>query len=337
MSILLISEYVRRILAEGNLAKSQMKGDRFQKFLSKILKSEPFDLVSGGQIVIPAKGKGNKVLVAALRNGDAEAYAAAFDIGVIDSSGNLIRPSNLQKTAEFGGKSAEVSLAAEAGQIGNIQSAIQAAGNGRPINIIIGSKLVKRVVGIEKVGGTPKADAMLVDDKGVSVAYVSLKASDTAKQMQQWGGITKFVNDPEVSSFVNDVAKIVTDSTNQILPYPVFRGISSKELKTQIVYGDGSSPQETVDVIIASLGNITLKPMGKNLFMFDVTSGEIHYNPELPGDDWDPVLLARPGASRKDLGVPNTRFGVFPFGYRASSRMPIETLMKKTKKKVRTI
>jgi len=322
----LIKEYAEHILSEGNLAPGQMRGDRFALFLKKMKSGSPFELVNGGHAIIPMIGSpGNKALVAALKSEDAHAYAAAFALGVVDSDGNKITPSNIQKTAEFGGKSAEISLAAEAGQISEIQQAIQDAGGGNPIDIMLGGKIIKNVVGIEKVPGTPKADAVLVtstNDRG----YLSLKASDQPGQMQQWGGITKIVDDPEVVKFVKDVRTIVSQSEGKILPFPVYRSIGPV-LQLQIVYGDRGSPQNTVDAVIATRGKIKLRRVKKNTFEFLVSSGEIHYYPELPGDDWEPVLLARPGASRSDLGVPNTRLGVFPLGYRASSRKSIETLL----------
>lgn len=327
----LIKNYVRSILTEGNLAPGQMRGNRFEIFLNKIKMGEPFELVGGGQAVIPPTGRGNKALMAALKAQDVLAYANAFKLGVFDADGNPITPSKLQKTKEFGGKDASVSLAAEAGQIGKIQEAINTAGDGAPIDIMLGSKLVKNIVGIEKVGGTPKADAALVDDTGKSVAYLSLKASDTPSQMQQWGGLTKITDDAEVDKFVNDVSTIVNMSPENILPYPVYRNIASKDLKKKIVYGDRSTPQDTVDIIIATLGEIRLVPQKNGTFKFECDSGEIHYYPALPSGDWDPVLLARPGRSRSDLGVKNTRLGAFPFGYRASSRQPIETLLPKGK------
>jgi len=322
----LIKEYTQHVLFEANLSPMHMHGDRYALFLKKMKRREPFELVDGNQVIIPmSDAPGNKALVAALESEDRQAYGKAFELGVVDSYGNRIRPTKIQKTAEFGGKSSEVSLAAETGQISEIQNAIQQAGNGRPINIVLGSKLIKNVTGIEKVPGTPKADAVLMTS-GADKGYLSLKASDKPGQMQQWGGVTKLTDDPEVKKFVKDVSDIIEKSDAEILPFPVYRDIRPK-LQTAIVYGDRSSPQNSVDAVIATRGRISLKETSKNTFEFSISSGEIHYYPELPADNWQPVLFARPGVSRSDLGIPNTRLGVFPRGYRASSSKPIETLM----------
>lgn len=325
-----IREYVRGIVTESNLGSSHMKGNRFQKFLLKMTRGEPFTLVGGGEVIIPMKGRGNDALIKALKAEDATAYAAAFKMGVVDSKGNLVMPTSLQKTAEFGGKDVRVSLAAESGQIDKIAAAISSAGDGQPIDIRLGSKMVRRVINVVKVKGTPKADAALVDDSGRSVAYLSLKASDIPERMQQWGGITALVGseDAEALAFVDDVKALVKRSKGKILTAPVYRKIKSQALKRTIVYGSKVTPEDAVDAVIATEGDIRLVAQG-DAFEFEIDSGEILYYPDLPAGNWAPVFLARPNLTRTDMGIPHTRVGVFPLGYRASSRVPIDDVMRR--------
>ena len=183
------------ILAEANLTAGQLfkRSSAVDAYVKKIEDGEPFELVGGGTIVINKEGNDN--LLSALRAYDPAAFNRAWAAGVITYDGVQKSSGMLQKTAEFGGKGSGKFLEKEAGQISQIQETIDQLA---PVSINLGQRTAKDVMSIENVDGTPKADAVLKDAAGTIVGAISLKSADSPPQMQQWGGIGKFAEHPEI-------------------------------------------------------------------------------------------------------------------------------------------
>ena len=296
---------------------------RWATFLDKVASGAPFKLVDGGEVVISPSG--NVPLLAALKAGDGAAYAAAFRAGVAtdDPTVTLKSPGQLAKTREFGGLGAGGSLRGEGRQVGEITAAIDGAveSTGGGIDIDLGGRVASDVVGVRQLVGV-KADVALVDSSGREVGYISLKAAASAKGMNQWGGGAAYAGHPDVSNFADDLRAWVAANGPIPAGAVVVRPLDgSSELAKKVTWGgdvsSGPGSPNSVDVIIASSSPIRLEGSGG---AYSLSADRVWYSPEeLTGDDWAPVLTARVG-DRSDLGIPRTRIGVFPMGYRPAGK-----------------
>jgi hypothetical protein len=319
MSEILLRESIRVILSEaGNLSAREMqnRAKRWDIFLQKMKEKSPFFDLEDNQFVIPVAG--NKALVSALKTQDPDAYNAAFQSGITTiPPGSISTPSNLKKTPEFGGLASGARLAKEQGQIDQIQAALDLVS---PVNVFVGNKKAKNVVAVQKVEGTPKADAVLVDEAGKKVAAISLKDADTPTQMQQWGGIDNYADHPEVIDFVNDLKAVHANSPTGRIETAYFRKLNDPELARKICYGNGTSFENNCDMIIASQAPIQISSSGK------ITATNIFYAPEIPSGEWAPTFWATWRTGRgKNLGLTDIRVGVYPLAWgstRANEPLP---------------
>lgn len=89
-----------------------------------------------------------------------------------------------------------------------------------PIDIVVkktgdpGEFKVKEITSASKVGGTPKADVVLVNRYGTPVLWISHKKEGGASAFQQYSGVSKqagasIYNHPEVQSFLKSVVDYI--------------------------------------------------------------------------------------------------------------------------------
>lgn len=120
---------------------------------------------------------------------------------------------------------------------------------GKPVTVKFGKFTFKNIVGINKVEGTPKADVALVTWDGkklVDVCFISHKMGTSAKDFQQYSGITdkadgkksgSISKDKDVQAFLKEIAqpgiykKITKDKKR------FYHEIRSKVLIGKAVYG----------------------------------------------------------------------------------------------------
>jgi hypothetical protein len=296
MTEILLRESIRAILSEaGNLSAREMQNRamRWDIFLQKMKEKSPFFDLEDNQFVIPVAG--NKALVSALKAQDPDAYRAAFQSGIKTiPPGSISTPFKLKKTPEFGGLAPGARLAKEEGQIDQIQAALDLVS---PVNVFVGKKKAKNVVAVQKVEGTPKADAVLVDEADKKVAAISLKDADTPDQMQQWGGVDKYADHPEVIEFVNDLKAVHANSPTGRIEVAYFRKLNDPVLAKKLCYGDGTSFENNCDMIIASQAPIQISKSGK------ITATNIFYAPEIPTGEWEPTFWATYRADRGKRSV----------------------------------
>jgi len=302
----LLRGYIRKLLFEvGNLSASEMKNRayRWDVFLRKMKNSEPFEDVLNNQFVIPIEG--NDELIQALIDKDPYAYKLAFKNGVKTNPPNMIlSPAKLKKTVEFGGLTPGGRLKKEQMQIKQIQDAINEKA---PVDIYVGRKTAKDVVGIKDVIGTPKADAYFVNSQNEPVAMISLKYADEPTQMQQWGGIGKYVNHPEINSFINDLKAIQDMSESGRITVAYYRILKDEALAKELCYGDMSNEKNDCDLIIASQSPIEINELG------EIVASNVFYAPEIPSGDWYPTLWATYRSGRgTGLGLKDIRVGCYP-------------------------
>jgi mannose-6-phosphate isomerase-like protein (cupin superfamily) len=301
-----------RISEASNLIPSEMKKRpyRFDVFLDKMRDGTAFMSADGNEFTIPLEG--NEELVSALSNKDHVAYSQAFRAGVVTGEGQIIHKSSLiKKTGDFGGIQSQARLQKENIQIDQINQALESIGT--PVDIDLGKRIARQVVACESVKGTPKADAALIDESGAAVGYISLKYADTPKQMQQWGGVSNYKNHKEIKEFVANIKSIIQQSAGDRLNTAYYQIIKDEDLARSLVYGDGRTPENSVDIVLASAQTIELVQVGaryafkaKNMFSY----------PNVPSGAWSPTLYATYRKARNDLGIPNTRVGCYTLDYR---------------------
>ena len=350
----LLGDLVEQIILEATgLSSSEMskRPTRWKIFADKIrggneinpLTGKPyneFSLMDGSFITIPEQQ--NLDLLNALDSQDPIAYRQAFVIGVKTGEGKVITsPNMIVKTQEFGGRGTSSGVKAETNQIDQINKAIFESierSEGKPINIIVGVEgfnktgLAKNVIKCEKISGTPKADAALIDENNNKVAYISLKSASAPKQMNQWSGLYQYQETDIVKNFIDDVRLWIKNNGQIPASMALFRPIpTGHELITNSTYGDQSSPENNCDIIIADRGTITLIDKDEHTKSFECE--HIWYARDPISDpSWAPTFYARPG-DRNDFGIPKTRIGIFPFDYRnLSKRILLDSESLTTKK-----
>jgi hypothetical protein len=186
-------------------------------------------------------------------------------------------------------------------------------------------KINGRTVRVADVGqpkGTPKADFFLTDAAGDQVAWISHKDGSSAKDFQQWGGVTelskKFPNHPEIESFVEAVRKDSDGAMDGKKSYA--RNIKDPRLIRAAVYGVdyGKKPGlQNVDVLLQ--GPIKLTKKGSS-YVF--SSKHTMVNGEMPDGGYVARFFARKG-DRDNFGIKNSRFMVAPKELRRASTVEI--------------
>ena len=315
-----IQKKLKLILEASSLSvKTLMKpsrsgGDRGEVFLNKILKKEPFVLLSGEEVIFDPKK--NKELVDALKN---KQYAAFLTNKLIDTKGNSYSLSKLEKTKEFGGTGTGSGTRIEVEALAGLNQQLQELG---PVNVRVGKKIYKNIVEGYKVPGTPKADLALKDDSGKPVIFISHKDCCTAKNFQQYGGVAKdFSTNKEVISFASAVKKeIAKAGETEMLRGGGFRRIvKDKDLALKSIYGlgfGGDFNENNVQILMQ--GNLRLEPVKDGLY--DLKSEHDIYNPTIPGEGYTPYLMATYRDGRNDLGIKNCRLGIYPIATRPSTK-----------------
>lgn len=80
--------------------------------------------------------------------------------------------------------------------------------SGGPIQLKIGKRTHKNVVGAVQIQGNPKADFALVNHKGEHVAFISHKHGTKESDFQQFGGTSHLEDDhPDVSKLAGHIKK----------------------------------------------------------------------------------------------------------------------------------
>lgn len=165
-------------LSVPEMNKYGPNGDvRWKIFLKKFDVKDAFSLKDGTPITIPSNE--NNKLFDAVENKNGKEYKDAFKAGVTAKTGNddiitLKSPTDLQKTADFGGRGDSGSSAAGLNEsvFADKVKALVAAAAG-PITVVLGQKVIPGVTdakqtGTVKVKGgqTSKADVVLETSKG---------------------------------------------------------------------------------------------------------------------------------------------------------------------------
>jgi hypothetical protein len=112
-------------------------------------------------------------------------------------------------------------------------------GDGKPVDLVIGSEEYKEIIGMVAGPFGHKSDFIGVNDKGKLVFFISHKDGFNAKDYQQYSGISSrsgdsIYNHPEVQSFRKDISEKTSEDFYGKMYY---REIKDINLKQRAVFG----------------------------------------------------------------------------------------------------
>lgn len=283
--------------------------------VKKLKNKEPFELSTGQKVVFVV----NKNIISILSK-EPLSSVGLNTIRFLSEDGDEYKLSDLKKNAEFGGKGERSTVAKEDAALNSLNEQITQIKNTikSPYVPIKVKNKIYEIDYAESTPGTPKSDFHLVDMEGKEVVWISHKDGRTAKDFQQWGGISQrseptVFSHPETQKFINDLKKQYKDGLPPATT--LYRKIKDKKLKMLSVYGNeygGNTSRQNVSVLLQ--GPIKLVKSG-NAYTFE--SNHVHYNGDsVDGDGFDPVLMAIYKGDRSDAGVKGTRIVISPVGGR---------------------
>lgn len=290
-----------------------MKYDwRVDVFLRKFKDEESFTLASGGSMKFYYDPVIAKVM-------DARNQQTMRNVVLLGHDGKEYKLSDLGKDRDFGGKGAGAGTAVEDMELRSLQKQLDdirstiAQGT---VPVKVGTKTFQ-IAGAETTPGTPKSDFHLLDVNGNEVVWISHKKGRSAKDFQQWGGISqrsepKIFNHPEVQKFVSDLkAKYPNGLPNAT---SLYRKIHDDKLRNLSIYGNeygGKLGRQNVSILLQ--GPVKVVKKGSH---YELSSNHVHLNGDSITGDFEPVLAAIYKGDRSDAGVRGTRIVIMPAGGR---------------------
>jgi hypothetical protein len=147
-----------------------------------------------------------------------------------------------------------------------VNEQIQSFGNGKPVNLVIGSDEYRGIVGV--VAGPPqhKADFMGVNENGNLKFFISHKDGFNAKDYQQYSGISSrsgdsIYNHPQVQEFRRQISEKTPEDFYDKMFYKKITDFNDGiELKRRAVFGkyfdDGPSSLSSNNINYFAQGNV---------------------------------------------------------------------------------
>jgi hypothetical protein len=234
-------------------------------------------------------------------------------------------PKDFLKNEDFGGKGKGSGTIKEDAALRNFRSEIQSVRDkfGLPYVPIKVNGRVVNAVDVVSTPGTPKSDFHLIDPSGKSVAWFSHKDGTTAKEYQQYGGLTelskKFPNHKEIMQFIDDVKTASGGALASGTSY--MRPLKDKEVAKAAIYGidyDSGRPGiQNVDLLLQ--GKIKLVQNGN---VWNIDSAHTIENDDIPTGGYTPQLFVRKG-DRSNFGIGNARFMIAPMELKRGTTKPI--------------
>lgn len=305
-------------LSIGDLRKDE---NRPANFVRKVEEGSPFQTTKYDDVVI---AKAEYKAVKEFMTADGGKYPLNRTMMIVKTNkGKLTIPKDFLKTGDFGGKGQGSGTSAEdmamkdfnkklidiltKNRVGEIKLRI----NGRLVDVALMVKTEGKYQGKE-----PKSDMTLVDARGNPKAFISHKAGRTAKDYQQYGGLSyrQYANNKDIANFMEDVLKEAPDGLSSGQSF--FRKIKDKQLVFEAIYGPeygGKASISNVDEF--HLGNMSLRGTGRGPYTIESTHKGT--NGDFPSGEFEAYYFIRYQARRGDaraggVVVPNARVGIFP-------------------------
>ena len=271
-------------------------------------KEKDFKKISGKQVKLLVPGKERKVVADKIAKnlGYKQDKEIATKLIADDGTVLLVKPVEQQ-----GDATVHIELEALAGLLKQLKELGSA-------NIKVGGKVYKDITDGYKVQGTPKADLALTNSKGTPVIFISHKDGDSAKDFQQYGGVTAYADHPEVKAFAKAVLK---KSPGGVMPQGggFKRKVKDEELIRKSIYGKGyggAFGENNVQVVCQ--GPLYLEKSSGNTY--ELKSNHNVYNGTVPGEGYTAYLMATFRRGRNDLGVKSCRMGIYPEATRKTAQ-----------------
>tara|TARA_E500000318_G_scaffold67110_2_gene61927 strand:+ start:171 stop:1175 length:1005 start_codon:yes stop_codon:yes gene_type:complete len=315
-----------KVLSHSDLTK---RPDRVKTFLDKVKNKKPF-MVAGGSFIIDPKQykeiskdftkRGNRFTVTGKLN---------------NKNATLTYPSDFYKSPDLGGVPVGKSTAAENKELARFKKELQAAKEKDGVFVIeldIGGRTVEcaDIISTPQAGSrfAPKADFSIVDSTNNQVAWISHKAGRSAKDFQQYGGLSKkgtngrLERNAEVGVFIDDLLNELADQDGALVSGDGFhRAVQSKEVINVSMYGYNFGKKRGINNVDEfHLGNMRLKgSRGK----YRIDSLHKGINGDIPKGKFKATYYCR-FYNRNDSLIhgriiSNSRIGVFPEGAVATS------------------
>lgn len=234
-------------------------------------------------------------------------------------------PKDFLKNEDFGGKGKGSGTVKEDAALKQFRKVLEGVKSeyGIPYVPIKVNGRVVNAVDVVSTPGTPKSDFHLIDMYGKSVAWFSHKDGTTAKEYQQYGGLTelsrKFPNHKEIVDFINAVRTASGGALASGTSY--MRPLQDKDVAKAAIFGidyDSGKPGiQNVDLLLQ--GNIKLIKSGN---VWKIDSAHTIEHGDIPTQDYTPQLFVRKG-DRNNFGVSNSRFMVAPKALARGTTKPI--------------
>ena len=284
---------------------------RAELFLKKYKNNKEFELTSGKHVVFQK----NKAVIDIVTR-----RQPTTGVKLLGKDGVEYQFKDLKKNVEFGGRGEGSGTAKEDKELESLINQIDAAKAAEAsttIKVKVAGKTYKVFTAVS-TPGTPKSDFHLVDENGKEVVWISHKDGKTAKDFQQWGGISQ-TKEPtvfkhkETQKFVEDLKKMYPDGLPRATT--LYRKIKDKHLKMLSVYGNaygGALGRQNTSILLQ--GPVKLVKKGAN---YELSANHVHFNGDsVDADGFEPVLMAIYKGDRSDAGVKGTRIVISPIGGR---------------------
>lgn len=289
---------------------------RVQKFLEKYKNNEKFELNSGSFVNLAFEQQKYDILA---RKNNSEYQKLEFTDARVKT--RKYKLSSFKKTVEFGGKppGGGAGVGIEMREINSINEQlyeIMGTTGKKSVEVIIKNKKFYIAKCIKTGPGDPKSDFSLLDESGTAVAFISHKEGSTARDFQQWGGMTQaeIQGHPESQMFIKQMQEKYPDGIPNATT--VAKKIKDERLKHMSVYGVAFNPTGTYNIENVSLvlqGPIKLRRYGSG---YKFHANHEHENGERITGDFEPVFMAIYKGDRSNFGVKGARFAIQPRGSR---------------------
>lgn len=294
-------------------------GPRLKKIADKIKNGEPFDMISGEQVVLLFnKPEYESLFITANIEGLKSLTKTNINSFLFfkDKNDKTYAIGNLLKNKDFGGKGGGSGTKVEDIALEDVNKKLQELGS-IDVKLSPNGEVYKGIIGATTVSGTPKADFTFNNETG-PVVFISHKDGKGPKDFQQYSGFQGLSDYPEIKSFIEDV-KIKTGG--EFKPGDSFRRkIQDKNIKLKAVYGlnqsVGNYEKNNCQVILQ--GPIDLK-LNTEDNVYLVESNHKVINPNIPEGDYEPYMYVTFRSDRNNEGVKNARFGTYPEAYKRNA------------------
>lgn len=320
-------------LSIGDLRKDQ---NRVLTFIRKVREGETFATTRYGDAIIDKKELLNVTAFMTADGGKLPENRSMLTVST--NKGKLKIPNDFLKTGDFGGRGQGSGLGPETLAMNYFNDQLNKILQKEripQIKLSINKRIVKCAL-MQKTEGKyngkePKSDMTIVDVSGKPVAYISHKAGSSAKDYQQYGGVSDaalpaaYRGNAFIKKFMQDVRALRPDGLRSGDSF--YRKITDSKLIRIMMYGPeyGGMPSiSNVDEF--HLGNMDLKGRGEG--PYEIISNHKGVNGELPTGPFEAVLFVRFQANRGDARaagevVKNARVGIFPLAKISSTTVLI--------------